>query len=82
MNPIIRRDFTGFDRQILSPAFVVDLGNRSWDTFVVETEKEAEDIVGPVTKHEIEKGVELHGGHVHLNCVFCQIGLVYEEHEA
>lgn len=46
----------------------------------METEKEAKDLVGPVTKQEIEKGVELRRGHVHLNRVFSQIGLVYEEH--
>lgn len=60
----------------------MDLGDHSRDTFVVETEKEAKDLVGPVIDQEVEKGVELLGGHTCLNHVFSQMGLAYEEHKA
>lgn len=56
MGPVVYRDFA-FDRQTFSPAFVVDLGDRSWDTFIVEIEKEAKELVGLVTELEVEKGV-------------------------
>lgn len=56
MGPVVCRDFA-FDRHTFSPAFVVDLGDRSRDTFIVEREKEAEELVGPVTELEVEKGV-------------------------
>jgi hypothetical protein len=46
------------DRPILSPVFAIELGDRSRDTFVAETEKEAEEIVGPISEQEIEKAVE------------------------
>jgi hypothetical protein len=36
---------------------------------------------GPVSDHELEKGIEPRGGEVHLNRVFIQMGLVYEEHK-
>jgi hypothetical protein len=39
------------------------------------------DLVGPVIDHEVEKGVELHGGEVRLNRVFSHIGFAYEEHK-
>jgi hypothetical protein len=51
-------------------AFTVDLGDRSWDTFVAETEKGAEELVGSVNEQEIEKGAKLHGGSVCINSVF------------
>lgn len=44
--------------------------------------KELEDLVGPVTKREVEKGIELREGEVQLNLVFSQMGLVYEAHKA
>ena len=47
----------------------------------MEIKKEAVDLVGLVTYHEVEKGVELHGGEVHLNRVFSHMGLAYEEHK-
>jgi hypothetical protein len=75
VGPVVRRDFAGFLKQILSHAFVVDLGDRSWDIFVAETEKEAEYLVGPVIEHEVDKGIEPRGYDVHLNRVFRQIGL-------
>jgi hypothetical protein len=49
---------------------------------VVETKKEAEDLVGLVTEHEVEKGIELREGEVRLNRVFSQMGLAYEAHKA
>lgn len=42
--------------------------------------KELEDLVGLVTKREVEKGIELR--EVQLNLVFSQMGLVYEAHKA
>lgn len=50
--------------------FAVKLGDRSWDLFVAETEKEVEDLVGPTTEVEIKNGAALRGGHVCLNHVF------------
>lgn len=69
------RDFDGFERPILCPAFTVDLEDRSQDTFVAETEKGVEELVGSVTEQEIEKGAELCGGFVCMNSVFSQMGL-------
>jgi hypothetical protein len=59
----------------------VTLGDRPRDIFMAEVEKEAKDLVGPVSEHEVEKGIELRGGKVSLNCVLSQMGLVYEEHK-
>lgn len=64
----------------MSLAFAIELGEHTRDTFVVEIEKEAEELVGPVSEQEIEIGVELRGGHTHLNHVFSQMGLSYMEH--
>jgi hypothetical protein len=41
---VTRRDFEGFERQILSLAFAIKLGEHARDTFVVEIEKGAEDM--------------------------------------
>lgn len=79
---VTRRDFDGFNKQILSPAFIVELGDRSHDLFVMETEMEVEDLVGLVTKTKIEKGASLRKGHVRLNHVFSLTGLEYEDHKA
>lgn len=48
----------------------MDLEGRSRDTFVVEIEKEVEDLVGLVTQHEVEQGIGLRKGKVLLNHVF------------
>lgn len=45
----------------MSPVFAVDLGNRSRDLFVANNEKEAEDLVAPMTKLEVERGVVMRG---------------------
>lgn len=50
IGPVTSRDFTGFDKPILCPTYVVELGDCSRDTFVVETEKEAEERVGQSMK--------------------------------
>jgi hypothetical protein len=50
---VAHKDFDGFDRQILSPVFNVDLGGCSCEFLVTETEMEAEDIIGPVTELEL-----------------------------
>jgi hypothetical protein len=71
----------GFDKQILNHAFMVELGDCSRDTFVAEIEKEVEELVGLVTKHEIERSKELLGGNVCLNRVFSQMGLSYDDHK-
>lgn len=60
----------------------MDLGDCPGDIFVVEIEKEAKGLVGLVMKHEVEKGIELCEGEVRLNCVFCQMGLLYDVHKA
>lgn len=60
----------------------MDLGDRPRDIFVAETEKEAKGLVGLVMKHEVEKGIELCEGEVCLNCVFYQMGLLYDVHKA
>lgn len=49
-----RRDFDGFDKQILSLEFVVDLGECSHELFVAEMETKEEDLVGSVTEAELE----------------------------
>jgi hypothetical protein len=41
---VTRRDFEGFERQILSPAFAIKLGEHARDTFVAKIEKETEDL--------------------------------------
>lgn len=46
IGPVTSRDFAGFDKPILSHTNVVELGDCSRDTFVMETEKEAEERVG------------------------------------
>lgn len=69
----------GFDKSILSPAYVVDLGDRSRDTFTAEIEKEAEELVGLVTEHEVGRSVEFLGGNMCLNRVFSQMGLNYDD---
>jgi hypothetical protein len=76
------RDFDGFDKQIFGPEFTIDLGERSRELFVVETEMEVEDLVGPVVEAELEKGAALRGGFVRLNRVFSLMGLEYAEHKA
>jgi hypothetical protein len=48
---------------------------------LLRRQKEAEESVGPVMEHEIEKGIELRGGHVRLNRVFSQMGLGYGEYK-
>lgn len=53
VGPVTRRDFAGFDKQILSPSFMVELGDRSRDTFAAKMEKEAKEIVGPTAEHEL-----------------------------
>lgn len=75
------RDSASFLKQNLNLAFNVDLGDRPRDIFMVEVEKEAKDLVGPVLEHEVEKGIELRGSKASLNCVLSQMGLVYEEHK-
>jgi hypothetical protein len=57
-------------------AFAIDLGHHSGDIFMAEIEKEAEDLVGPVTEHEVHKSIELRGGEVYLHRVFSQMGLL------
>lgn len=42
VGPVTRRNFASFDKQVLSPAFMVELGDRSRDTSVAEMDKEAE----------------------------------------
>jgi hypothetical protein len=79
VGPVVCRDFMGFDKPILSPTYVVDLGDRLRDTFTVEIEKEAEELVGLVTEHEVGRSVELLGGNMRLNRVFSQMGLNYDE---
>lgn len=76
-----RRDFAGFLKPILSLAFYVDLGDRSGDIFMVEVEKETKDLVGLVSEHEFEKGMELRGGEVYLHRVFYQMRFAYEVHK-
>lgn len=44
VGPVILKGLSSFLKQILSLAFVVDLGDRSRDIFVVETEKKVEDL--------------------------------------
>lgn len=50
MGPVAQRDFYGFDRQILSPTFAVELGDHTRDTFVVEKEREAKKLAVPITE--------------------------------
>lgn len=42
--------------------FAVDLGDHSQDLFIAENEEEVKDLVGPMTKLEVERGAVLHGG--------------------
>jgi hypothetical protein len=78
VTPVARRDFDGFLKPILGPAFSVDLGDRSRDVFMVETEKEVEYLVGLVPEHEVENGIKLSGGKVRQNRVFSQMRIMYE----
>lgn len=50
MGPVAQRDFDRFDRQILSPTFTVELGDHTRDMFVVEKEREAKKLAGPITE--------------------------------
>jgi hypothetical protein len=79
---VARIDLDGFDRQIFSSTFTVDLGDCSYELFVAETEMEAKDLVGLVTDAELEKGAALRGGYDRVNRVFILMGLEYEEHKA
>lgn len=70
MGPIAHRDFNGFNRHILGPSFAVELWERARDTFVVKTEREAKELVGPVIELKIERTTELRCWHVRANRVF------------
>lgn len=59
----------------------MELRDRSYDLFVMETDRDAEDLVGPVMEAEVEKGAALRRGHVCLNRVFSLMGLEHEEHK-
>jgi hypothetical protein len=80
VGPVTRRYFEGFERQILSPAFAIELGEHARDTFVAKIDKEAEEVVDPISEQDIERGDELHGGRAHLNRAFSQMGLSYRCH--
>jgi hypothetical protein len=77
-----RRDFDGFEGQISSLAFTVELDKRSCELFIAETVMEVEDLVGPVMKAEVEKGAALCGGYVSVNHVFSMMDHEYEKHRA
>ncbi|PWZ09727.1 hypothetical protein Zm00014a_037915 [Zea mays] len=79
---VARINLDGFDRQIFSSTFTVDLGDCSYELFVAETEMEAEDLVGRVTEAKLEKGAALRCGYDRVNRVFILMGLEYEEHKA